>query len=176
MSPEQLRSAKHVDARSDVWSLGVIAYQLLTGDLPFSAADSAGMARAVLREEPRPIRARVPAVPAELAAVVERALRKDPAERPRNAGVFASALEPFAAPGSFRRVVTVATASAQRREAFAGAPARGDTHRDTPAFERRSPSRPRADGLALLRLALLGGGLGIVVSLLLHYLWRRGPF
>ncbi|HEY3499820.1 MAG TPA: serine/threonine-protein kinase [Polyangiaceae bacterium] len=175
MSPEQLRSAKHVDARSDVWSLGVIAYQLVTGRLPFEARDPSALARAVVREPPRPIAELEPGVPAELAAAVMRALRKDPADRPGDAAALAVSLTPFA---DARALAAVTSTPEQRAPipSFAGAPAPGDTHADTPltGSDGFAPARSRAPSLA--RLVLLGMAAGVVVSLLLHCLRRAGLF
>ena len=173
MSPEQLRSAKHVDIRSDVWSLGVIAYELLTGRLPFGIQDSPAVARAIVSVAPAPIRELAPEVPAELAAVVERALRKDPADRPRDARALAVALEPFALAELKRPELTLTRPSRPPERAFSAVPEPGDTHRDTPASGSLPFRPPRVPAPALWRLALIGGAVGVLFSLVLHYL-RHG--
>jgi eukaryotic-like serine/threonine-protein kinase len=104
MSPEQMRSARDVDWRTDVWSLGAIAYELLTARTPFWAESYPELCVAILSTEPIPIRQLRPEVPAELERAVMRCLRKDPAARFGNVGELARALAPFA-PARSREVV-----------------------------------------------------------------------
>lgn len=90
MSPEQC-SGGHVDVRSDIYSLGVIAYQMLAGDPPFAGNTSTVM-RAHREESPQDVRERAHKIPRRFAAVVMSALAKNPAERPQSAFAFASTL------------------------------------------------------------------------------------
>jgi formylglycine-generating enzyme required for sulfatase activity/predicted Ser/Thr protein kinase len=80
MSPEQA-SEKDVDARSDLWSLGVLYYESLTGRRPFRGDSNIGTLRAVVEQEPDPLRQGRPDAPAEAERIVTRALQKDPAKR-----------------------------------------------------------------------------------------------
>jgi len=80
MSPEQAQG-KRVDARSDIFSFGVVLYEMLTGVKAFSADSTVSTLTAILRDDPRPIGQIVPGVPLELEQIISRALRKDPAER-----------------------------------------------------------------------------------------------
>src|SRR5471030_431933 len=80
MSPEQAQG-KRVDARSDIFSFGVVLYEMLTGVKAFSADSTVSTLTAILRDDPRPIDQIVPGVPPELEQIISRALRKDPAER-----------------------------------------------------------------------------------------------
>jgi len=91
MSPEQLRGTA-VDARSDLWSLGVVAYELLAGVSPFQADSGAATAMRILNEKP-PGLASVPGVPPWLAKLVTLLLRKAPAERPQSATEVLEQLE-----------------------------------------------------------------------------------
>src|SRR5688500_12227388 len=115
MSPEQTRG-KPVDARSDIWSLGVVIYELVAGRTPFEGETSTDVIVAITQKEPPPLVRFAPSVPAELEWIVMKALRKDRDERYQTIKElltdlrrlkqrleFESELERSAAPGSFSR-------------------------------------------------------------------------
>ncbi|MGZ3421225.1 MAG: serine/threonine-protein kinase [Polyangiales bacterium] len=96
MAPEVLRSARTADARSDVWAIGCILYELLTGKTPFLGETLTELTAQILEEKPRaPSRFRQDLSP-ELDEVVLRCLEKKPADRYANAAEVAHALAPFA--------------------------------------------------------------------------------
>ena len=92
MSPEQARGLT-VDARSDVFSFGVMFYELLTRRRPFTGATSVDLMASITRDEPPPVNEVVPGVSAEVAAVVSRCLRKSPADRYADAGMLVKDLD-----------------------------------------------------------------------------------
>jgi serine/threonine protein kinase len=96
MSPEQLRSSKSVDHRADIWAMGVILYELMTGHLPFMGDNLGELFAAILETDPTPIRARSPEVPPGLEEVVMRCLQRKPENRYGSATELADALAPFA--------------------------------------------------------------------------------
>jgi tRNA A-37 threonylcarbamoyl transferase component Bud32 len=97
MSPEQMKSAKSVDARSDIWSLGVVIYELATGALPYDAESMTELVAKVMTEAPIPIRQRQPGLMPAFDQVVSRCLERDPRRRYGSAAELAAALAPIAA-------------------------------------------------------------------------------
>jgi serine/threonine-protein kinase len=96
MAPEQIAGQK-VDGRADVFSLGVILYELLTLEKPFPGDNMTTIIYKIVHENPRPPRELNHNLPEKLAAVVEKALAKNPAARFQTAGEFVQALSEFAA-------------------------------------------------------------------------------
>jgi serine/threonine-protein kinase len=92
MSPEQAAGDPAVDARSDIYSLGAITYEMLTGDPPHAATSVQGAIAKILSEKPSPISQSRDLVPANVDATVRRALAKSPADRFARAAQFAAAL------------------------------------------------------------------------------------
>jgi serine/threonine protein kinase len=116
MSPQQVRGeANRVDGRSDVFSLGVILYQLLAGRLPYKSQTIDSLKREILEAEPTPVRQYNPDVPPELEAICRTAMAKEPGERYSTAADMAAAL---------RRVLNVESADAVMPQRVSARPAR----------------------------------------------------
>ena len=96
MSPEQLRNSKSVDGRSDVWSLGVILYELLTGQVPYGGDSLGELFACILENDPPSLRSIEPSIPPGLEAAVLQCLRKKREERFGSVVELAQALAPFA--------------------------------------------------------------------------------
>jgi len=92
MSPEQALGERELDVRSDVYSLGVIGYQMLAGETPFKASNTPAMLVKHVSEAPRPLLSLRPDVPPSLAYAISRALEKKPEARWTDAGAFREAL------------------------------------------------------------------------------------
>jgi eukaryotic-like serine/threonine-protein kinase len=138
MSPEQLRAARDVDARTDIWSLGVTLYELLTGQGPFRWSTLPELCAAILKDPPRPLRELRADVPEALEAVVMRCLAKEPALRPASAGVLAQELWPFAMPGVALAMSHISPAARSVREPCL--PSSGPCPRALPSRSSETPA------------------------------------
>ncbi len=96
MSPEQLRASRDVDARSDIWALGVVLFELLTGQPPFDGENTTAVITAIVADEPRGLLELLPDAPPGLWGVIRRCLAKPRAERYANVLELARELSPFA--------------------------------------------------------------------------------
>jgi len=176
MSPEQMRSSKDVDRRTDIWSIGVILYQLLTGELPFVGDSITALCGSVFTEEPTRLNVRRAELPAGLDAVVMRCLEKSPGQRYESAAALAAALAPFGGPSAHMRVQQVARHSSPTSSGpFAGSSATGpdsvptpmpDMHGTAAAFA-KSTGGPNTGGVGAAGATKRSGAVAIAGVLVL---------
>jgi eukaryotic-like serine/threonine-protein kinase len=144
MAPEQMRSSRDVDARVDVWALGVVLFELLTQRWPFEADAMPELCLKVVSDPPQRLSALRPDVPETMVRVIERCLEKNPDQRFSNAAELASALETFMPPGS-RAVVerarlAIAGMQPQPAPVGSGAPGAQRTMRSGRGATRTDPT------------------------------------
>jgi serine/threonine-protein kinase len=144
MSPEQLRDASAADERSDIWSLGVVLYELLAGKPPFQAATPFDLCAQILAGKYRRLEARRPDLPSGLVSVLERCLAVEPAERYQNVVELATALVPFVTGGTL--------ALSRIRHRLHGAES-GETALPRPFIDVQAPTEPAQRGAVLIPLA-----------------------
>jgi serine/threonine-protein kinase len=173
MSPEQIRSTKDVDARTDIWSLGVVLYELLEGRCPFDLPSFPATVLMTMTEPPPAMTAKLPR---GLPAVILRCLEKDRAKRYSSIAALAAALAPFArerrsAAATVDRTSLIYRSSATRiamestRMQPAIAPGGGagePPHRATPPWHRRS-------------VLVAAGAVGSVSAFAITVLLARAP-
>lgn len=165
MSPEQMMSSKDVDARTDIWSIGVILYELLVGEPPFVGETMAQVVFMVTNRDPPLLIEKRSDAPQGLAEIVRRCLRRTPAERFANVAELASALVPFGSPRAdvslerISRVLGVAAAAAPRPRVDP-TPASIETSASPPTDLLSPPPKRKVPLLlaAVITLVLLLGG------------------
>jgi serine/threonine protein kinase len=112
MSPEQVVGGQ-VDARSDVFSVGIVLYEMLSGRRPFQGSSNSDILRALLSENPTPLLSLVPDIPKALAAIVHQCLQKSPDARYNDAGEIAAQLRALGDHSSSRPSLDLTTISAK---------------------------------------------------------------
>jgi serine/threonine-protein kinase len=161
MSPEQAAGEREIDGRSDVYSLGVVTYQMLTGELPFNAPTVAGILMKQITEPAPVLHLSRPDIPEDLSLAVARCLEKDPENRWPTADALRRALESRSVTG-YRPSAEALTSTGRgptstgTRPRPSPAPARSRPSRPAPPIA-RSPSVPRAPGRQARPAALAGG-------------------
>ncbi len=140
MSPEQAAGERNIDGRSDLYSLGVVTYQMLTGALPFNAPSVAGILMKQITEPAPDLRTKRPDTPEDLALAVGRCLEKDPESRWATADALRRALENRTTVGPRGRAATGQAGREAERFPTAGKQSRLPTRHSAPL-----PRRPAAD-------------------------------
>ena len=113
MSPEQVNGAE-IDGRSDIWALGTVIYEMLTGRRAFAAEHERAVLLSILSHDPTPVETVRPEVPAELARIIRRCLKRDPAQRYGSAGELLADLRRFRGESSPAEIITQSLPSASR--------------------------------------------------------------
>jgi serine/threonine-protein kinase len=139
MSPEQLRSSKSVDHRADIWAIGVIMYELLTGQLPFGGENLGELFAAILEQDAPSLRLKSPEVPEGLERVVLKCLQRRPEQRYDSVAAIAADLAPYEGPGAG----LMATAFMPSPSSFAQqAPPRFGGVTPNPPLQQTAPTNP----------------------------------
>ena len=179
MSPEQMRSSKDVDLKTDIWALGIILFELLAGKTPFDGESLPEVAVKVSIEPPPPLRSVRPDAPAALESVVTRCLEKDPRNRYPNVGELAVSLAPFGS-GQARGYVERSLAILGGRSASAppAALAPNAVSASSPEVQTAAPLGRTANERPNHRKAVAGiaGTLGIAVLVVGGVLVTRRSF
>ncbi len=159
MSPEQAMGERDLGPRSDVYSLGAMAYEMLTGEPPYTGNTAQAIVAKVITEKPAPITARRDTVPPHVAAAIHRALAKLPADRFATAAAFADAL---ARPGSGEATAYLpagrADAPTRRRAAILAAALAVSVAAAAVFAGRRTPSSPAIQPPSRLSIIAEGAG------------------
>src|SRR5215207_7635200 len=155
MSPEQCSQASDIDARSDIYSFGVIIYEMLAGHVPFAGDSPTAIMMKHIQEPPPSILEERQDLPAEVGRVLARALAKRPEDRFQSAGELSAALASAAEEAPLAEVAAAAAALAQRARAHdpRRRRRRGDGRRHAPRAPRGGRDDRRVGAAAAARRA-----------------------
>jgi serine/threonine-protein kinase len=164
-------ASSRVDARTDVWALGVTLYELLAGTPPFRGETVLAVLNQIERQEPKPLSFLAPTVPAGLAALVHRCLEKDPSKRPADARALAEALgapDEAVSPPSVRgaQPPPARPRAVSLTNVEGAAPVPSPTTLDAPIASAGAPGRRRTLAIA--------GGLAVIVVAAAAFASQRG--
>jgi eukaryotic-like serine/threonine-protein kinase len=170
MSPEQAQGLRSIDHRSDIWSLGVVLYKMLSGQTPHAHLQTLGQViLAICSQQARPIQELAPWVPPEVAMIVHRALQPDPNQRFQSAYEMFAALE-SAAQGSppLRRIEILPLSETQRMRVAPGAtvfrpdvPTNGTQHGGMTQTPGAQPPQKSSNVAVLLAVAGVMAAVGL---------------
>ena len=170
VSPEQLKSSKHVDERTDVWSLGATLYQMLCGAAPYAHIESVfDLIAAIVTEDVPHLQDRAPWIDASLSLLVHKALQRDPNQRWATLEDMADALRPYSGGDELLDATRIRAVSPERRSSVT---ARADL-RDAPSQTSLPPApltemdelgliNQKLDGRYLVKRLIGKGGMGNV--------------
>jgi eukaryotic-like serine/threonine-protein kinase len=167
MSPEQMKSTRDVDGRSDIWAIGVVLYELTQGSSPFVAENLGAMAIKVATEPPPPM---ATMLPSGLAEIILRCLAKTPSQRFQNVAELAQALAPYAQSAMQAQVSVERACGVLGLSPIASAAATTLQRSSTPVTQPHHPP-PRASR----RTAAVAAAIGALASLALLYLALAPP-
>jgi eukaryotic-like serine/threonine-protein kinase len=177
MSPEQARGESSIDHRTDVWSLGVVLYELLTGHKPFEGDEFLHIVHRIATADPVPLQQRRPDLPPGLVQIVQRAMAKDLGDRTPTVVALAEDLAPFTGRGEAAENRTSAAAVVVR-----SVPAdSGDRPIDTalshsgPIAADGVPGAPRPDRSGIRRAVVIGLSVAALAAIGAVALLARGP-
>jgi serine/threonine protein kinase len=166
MSPEQIQNAADVDHRTDVWSLGVVLYELLSGQKPFSSTSPMEVFHQIVHLVPERLEKLRSGLAPELVAVVERTLKKDRAERLPTVTALAEALAPFTGRPSVIKALGAASHVATRPSPdSASGPVAAPTSQAGVATLSKIASATPPSASRRRRAAMILGGVLLVVAL-----------
>lgn len=182
MAPEQMRANGKIDHRCDIWALGVVLYEMLTGQLPHQGNSMLELCASILESPPKSPMALRPDVPASVDAVVRRCLARDPEQRFETVEALARALAPFSGTSTERLawILPEPAASGESGANSRAAPSTPRTGNDARVTQteggavapHRSGAR-RQIGSVRVSVALIGG-MVIAIVLLVATLLRQG--
>ncbi len=112
MAPEQVEPHMEVDERADIWALGILFQEMLTGERVFIAEGIGQLLMAIVDKQPVALRTHLPDAPDAIVATIAQALEKDPTRRLPNALTFAARVAPYASPDALQRVANIAAIAA----------------------------------------------------------------
>lgn len=167
MAPEQMRAGANVDAAADIWSLGVVLYELLTGKLPHEGSSMLEICASILESEPKSPKALRPEIPDAIDAAVKKCLARDPEARFATVNDFAAAIAQFSGTSTERLAWIVPSelevARAQVREANRRSPSPSEPGL-TQTEEQPRASRWRSQALWLTAALVLFGAVGFFAA------------
>ena len=170
MSPEQAAGREDIDGRADVWSLGVVMYEALTGTLPHQAANYNQLMVRILTQDSDPVATRKPDLPPSICAIVDACLKRERDERTSNSGTLANQME-----GALREMRAMRFRALGRRTAdrTSGGPAEGQRRasdfgagREAPMMMPAPSGKQLAANISQRNLVFLAAGVGVAIGVL----------